>query len=66
MKIGDAVHSKYGIANVLDYGEIISFSPCGKYAHILWETNEGRKYHRVAQVKSLRPVLDFTKKEVRS
>lgn len=62
MKIGDAVHSK--LANGLDYGEIISFSPCGKYAHILWETNEGRKYHRVARVDSLRLVHDFTKKEV--
>ena len=62
MKIGDAVHSK--LANGLDNGEIISFSPCGKYAHILWETSEGRKYHRVATVKSLRPIQDFTKKEV--
>lgn len=61
MKIGDAVHSK--LSHGLDHGEIISLSPCGRYAHILWETNEGRKYHRVARVKNLRLVLDFTKKE---
>lgn len=60
MKIGDAVHSKF--TPDLIYGEIISFSPCGRYAYILWETNAGRKYHRVAAVKSLRLVQDFTKK----